>query len=280
LSKDLRFTEDLRQLAAEACDVARRLCGSCKNFHLLWPYLRIAKASGGDVDEPLFRAALNRLLSGCGQKVLIAGAADTGLLAVVARAASSGPEIVVLDRCGAPLELCRRFANRWSLPIETLQMDLMELNVGSRFAVVVVHSLLQFIPTDRRVDVLSRLRRSLRPDGRLLIVFRTSKRIEGSLLREYRETYSKSLIKSLDKMKIPLPERREDFRRRVDKYSEERRTREGAHQNRSDVEQLIEAAGFSIEELTLIEANQSTPFRQLTAKIDKQRFLMVAKPKI
>jgi hypothetical protein len=81
-------------------------------------------------------------------------------------------------------------------------------------------------------------------------------------------------------MNIPLPERREDFRRRVDEYSEERRTREGAHQNRATVEQLIEAAGFSIEELTLIEANHSTPFRQLTAKINKQRFLMVAKSKV
>lgn len=276
----MKFTEDLQQLAAEACDVARRLCSSCKNFHLLWPYLRLAKASGGDVDEPHFRNALNRLLSGRSQKVLIAGAADTGLLAVVARAASSSPGIVVLDRCETPLELCRRFAHRWSLPVETLHLDLMALDIGPIFDVVVAHSLLQFIPADHRVAVLSNLRRSLRPDGRLLIVFRTSSRIEGSLLQKYRETYSKSLIERLEEMNIPLPERREDFRRRVDDYSEERRTREGAHQNRTDVEQLIEAAGFSIEQLTSIEANISAPFRQLTAKINKQRFLMVAKPRI
>jgi SAM-dependent methyltransferase len=280
LSEDLRFTEDLRQLAAEACDIARHLCGSCENFHLLWPYLRLAKASGGDVDEQLFRTALNRMLSGSDQKVLIAGAADTGLLAVVARAASSDPGIVVLDRCATPLELCRRFSNRWLLPVKTLQMDLVALDVRATFDVVVAHSLLQFILPDRRVDVLSRLRRSLRPGGRLLIVFRTSARIEGSLLREYRETYSKNLIERMEEMNIPLPEQREDFRRRVDEYSEERRTREGAHQNRADVEQLIETAGFSIEELTSIEANLSAPFRQFNAKIDKQRFLMVAKPRI
>jgi SAM-dependent methyltransferase len=276
----LKFTEDLQQLAAEACDVARRLCGSCKNFHLLWPYLRLAKASGGDVDEPHFRNALNRLLSGRSQKVLIAGAADTGVLAVVARAASSSPGIVVLDRCETPLELCRRFAHRWSLPVKTLHLDLMALDIGPTFDVVVAHSLLQFIPADHRVAVLSNLRRSLRPDGRLLIVFRTSSRIEGNILQQYRETYSKSLIERLEEMNVPLPERREYFRRRVDDYSEERRTREGAHQNRADVEQLIEAAGFSIEQLTSIEANISAPFRQLTAKINKQRFLMVAKPRI
>jgi SAM-dependent methyltransferase len=280
LSENLRFTEDLQQLAAEASNVARRMCGSCENFHLLWPYLRLVKASGGDVDEPFFRNDLKRLLSGRGQKVLIAGAADTGVLAVVARAARSGTGIVVLDRCETPLELCRRFAGHWSLPVETLHMDLIELDVGPTFDVVIAHSLLQYIPADRRVDVLSRLRQSLRPGGRLLLVFRTSARIEGSLLQEYRETYSQSLIARVEEMNIPLPERREDFRRRVDEYSEERRTREGAHQNRTDVEQLIEAAGFLIEELTSIEANVSAPFRQFTAKINKQRFLMVARPRI
>jgi ubiquinone/menaquinone biosynthesis C-methylase UbiE len=277
LSGNLRFNEDLRQLAAEAYNVARRQCDSCINFHLLWPYLRLAKASGGDVDEPSFRTALTRLLSGRDQKVLIAGAADTGLLAVVTRAAGSSPEIIVVDRCATPLELCRHFASRWSLPVETLQADLTELELMAAVDVVVAHSLLQFIPADRRVDVLSRLRRSLRPGGRLLLVFRTSARIEGSLLREYRDSYSKNLIEKLGEMNIPPPEEHEDFRRRIDEYSEERRMREGAHQNCADVEQLIEDAGFAIEELASIEANQSAPFRQFNAKINKRRFLIVAK---
>ena len=273
------FIEDLRQLAAQASIIARRRCGSCTNFHMLWPYLRLAKASGGDVDEPFFRTALERMLSVRDQKVLIAGAADTGLLAVVARAATRS-KIIVVDRCETPLELCRKFAERWFLQVETVHSDLMNLDVGSIADLVIAHSLLQFIPADRRVDVLSRLRRSLRPGGRLLIVFRTSSRIEGNLLQEYRETYSNNLIKELEAINIPLPERREDFRRRVDDYSEERRAREGAHHTRADVEQMIRDAGFAIEELTAIEAKLSAPFRDFNAKIDKRRFLIIAKPRI
>jgi SAM-dependent methyltransferase len=273
------FNEDLRQLAADASTIAQRRCGACRNFHFLWPYLRLAKSSGGDVDEVLFRAALEHLLSGHGRTVLIAGAADTGVLAVVARAAGSGPDIIVVDRCETPLELCRRFAERWSLPVETMHMDLMALDVTAAADIVVAHSLLQFIPADRRVDVLSRLCRALRPDGRLVIVFRTSARIEGNLLREYRETYARTLIERLEDLNIPLPERHEDFRRRVEVYAEERRLREGAHQNRADVEQLIGDAGFAIEDLTAIEADLSAPFRQFNAKIDKQRFLIVARAK-
>ena len=166
------------------------------------------------------------------------------------------------------------------MSVETLHIDLALLDVRAAFDIVVAHSLLQFISAERRVDVLSRLRRSLRPDGRLLIVFRTSARIEGSLLQEYRESYSKNLIDRLDELNIPLPEGREDFRRRIEDYSEERRLREGAHKTRAEVEQLIEAAGFSIEELISIEAELSTPFRQFNAKIDKQRFMMVAIPRI
>lgn len=274
---EARFAENLRQLAADACELAVRRCGPCQNFHLLWPYLRLAGASGGDVGSPFVHAILARLLSAGNARILIAGSADSGLLAVVARAAGAETEIVVLDRCQTPLELCRRFAERWSLPIETLQLDLMELSLQSRFDIVFAHSLLQFIPADRRVDVLARMRRSLRPDGRLVIVFRTSARIEGSLLAEYRASYPKYLIEQLEAMNVELPEPREIFARRVDAYAEERRAREGAHVSRAEVEQLIEAAGFEIEDITQIEAEQSAQFRRLTAKIGKARFVAVAR---
>ena len=124
---DLRFSEDLRQLAAEAPNLASCFCGDCQNFHFLWPYLRLAGASGGDVGAAQVHASLTSLLSAGGQSILIAGAADSGLLSVVARAAGSDTEIVIIDRCRTPLELCRRFAAQWSLPVETLHRDLIEL---------------------------------------------------------------------------------------------------------------------------------------------------------
>jgi SAM-dependent methyltransferase len=279
MADELSFAEDLPRLALEASEVAPRLCRDCQNFHLLWPYLRLAGASGGgSVGEQQIQATLRRLLDGKSRRVLVAGAADTALLAVVARAASPGTNIVVLDRCETPLELCRRFARRWSLPIETLHVDLMDFSSTGRFDVVFAHSLLQFIPDDRREDVLSRLQRSLRPDGRLVLVFRTSARIEAGLLPEYREAYPKNLVERLEAMNIALPEPRDDFRRRVETYAEERRAREGAHPTRAGVESSIEAAGFEIEDMSEVQANLSAPFRHFTAKIDKRRFLAIARP--
>jgi SAM-dependent methyltransferase len=274
----VRFSEDLPLLAVEAFELAGRFCGACKNFHMLWPYLRLAGASGRDVEAPLIHSVLSDLLSRSGQNVLIAGAADTGLLALVARAGGSGAAVTVLDRCETPLGLCRRFARRWSLPIEIVHLDLMEFAKQSSFGVVFAHMLLQFIPACRHLDVLSRIRRSLRSEGRLVLAFRTSSRIEGDLAVTYRRDYPSQLIKQLEGKNIGLPEPREAFRHRVEVYAEERRAREGAHTSREEVEQLIHAAGFKIELITPFDANVSAPFSQLAAQIGKRRYLTIAAP--
>ena len=66
-----------------------------------------------------------------GKRVLIAAAADTGLLATVARAGSGlDPDITVVDRCETPLELCRRYASERSLPVQTQIADLTALDLA------------------------------------------------------------------------------------------------------------------------------------------------------
>ena len=277
MSDAARFDEDLPGLAVDAAELAPRLCHSCQNFHLLWPYLRLARATEGCSGATLIDGALNRLLAGGHRTILIAGAADTGVLAVVARAVGTNARLTVLDRCETPLELCRRFAERWSLPIETLHVDLMEFSGPPKFDVVLAHSILQFIPAARRLDVLSRLRRALRPDGHLVISFRRSAPIDDKLMPGYRDSYPKDLIERLDRAGMTLPEPRENFLRRLAAYSAERAAREGAHTSREEVERLIEAAGFVIESVTPIESGISSPFKQFAEKLSKQRFLAIAK---
>lgn len=274
--QDERFSEDLSQLAAEAWEVADRFCGSCKNLHVLWPFHRLAGSSGRD--GTFIHPVLNRLLSGDRRGVLIAGCADTGLLALTARAANADTVITVVDRCETPLELCRRFARRCAITVNTIQLDLTRLAAKSNFDVVFAHELLQHIPANRRVDVLSRMRRSMQADGRLVLVFHTSHGVEGNVVAEYRERFPQHLIAQLEAKNIALPEPHQAFRRRVQAYADEWRAREGAFGSRADVEGLISAAGFEVEEVTPMQVERSEPFRQLAAKVDKQRFLAVARP--
>jgi SAM-dependent methyltransferase len=270
-----RFTEDLPQLAADSFDLAGQLCGDCKNFHMLWPYHRLAQAAGGDIGIPRVQSALKSLLSQSGRKILIGGSADSGLLAVVARTASSGADITVLDRCETPLELCRRFASRWSLPIKTMHLDLQDLSIKSRFDVVFIHMLLQFIPSGQHLDTLVRVRRSLRPGGRMLLAFRINTHTENSPAVDSWRYYATHLIKCLKANKIPLPEPCEQLRDRLQIYVEERRERQNTYSDRAEVEALVKASGFDIENIAPIVSPMAADFVRLKSSL--YRFLTVAK---
>jgi SAM-dependent methyltransferase len=161
------YSERLSDLAAQAYQLSDRLCGACRNLHALWPYMRLLRSSTGvEHQGSNLEIALRGLIAGGLRKILIAGAADTGLLALVLRAAANNNvHICVLDICETPLELCRRVAHEWSLPIDTLKLDLRRLDVEQQFELVLVHGTLHFIAAADRHDVLNRIRRALGPGG-------------------------------------------------------------------------------------------------------------------
>jgi SAM-dependent methyltransferase len=276
-----RFIEDIPQLAADAFALSDRLCGSCRVYHSLWPYLRIGGTPGGADDrKTLIESTLAEAIAGGRRRILIAGAADTGLLALVARAAADeAVDITVLDRCRTPLELCRRSAQRWSLGIETLHLDLMDLAIEAGFDIVFAHTVLTFIAPERRLDVLARLRRSLRPDGRLIMRFRTKGQIETDDLSKYRNRVPTHLIDELHAMGTPLPEPGDHFRQRIEAYANERHDREISEQSYAEIEAMLVTAGFTITAATAVASDQSAPFSASTANVAKRLFLVVAEPR-
>src|SRR6266853_5198646 len=124
--------EDLPRLAAWSFELSKRLCRSCGQLHALWPYIRLARASTGiEAAASHLQSLLAARIAAGRRRVLIAGAADTGLPALVARAgAGHDPDIVVLDRCRTPLELCGRLGR--SLRIATVHEDLRDLDMPGR----------------------------------------------------------------------------------------------------------------------------------------------------
>src|SRR5260370_41094907 len=85
----------------------------------------------------------------------------------------------------------------------------------------------------------------MRPDGRLILRFRTNGDVGRASRRVTR--VPKHMIERLDSLRIALPEAREEFSRRLEVYAEERRDRESDDGNLADVERLIDAAGGGIE---------------------------------
>jgi SAM-dependent methyltransferase len=272
------FREDLPRLAAENFAIANRTCRSCGHMHALWPYIRLARASTGvEGASSRLDSILSELVAEGYRRVLIAGSQDTGLLALVARAAGTSTiEITVLDRCASPLESCRRLAQAWSLPIETMQRNLMNLEVQDRFDIALVHGTLHYIPPDRRVDVLVRLRQALRPAGVLVLLFNTGSRVIGELSSEGRSYYATWVIEELRRVGVPLPEEREAFAARLCFHAENREHREGAFGRPEEVIELLARSGFDVRQWFEIGVKLANPVQGFVSKLSKRRFIAIA----
>src|SRR5215831_2089657 len=121
--------EHLHQMALDAYASAARRCGECANLHALWPYLRIARiGSGVEGGGSILATAISDICATGPKDVLIAGAADTGILNLAARTSGGrAASFVVVDLCGTPLELCRKFAKRCNLRLKTRVQDVRDI---------------------------------------------------------------------------------------------------------------------------------------------------------
>jgi SAM-dependent methyltransferase len=277
-----RFEEDLPAMAAQAYVLADRHCAHCRNFHALWPYRRLARmCSAAEFGAPIIERTIRTLLSAGGRRVLIAAAADSGLLATVARAgAGLEPDITVVDRCETPLELNRQFAAQCSFPVQTQRLDLTKLDLQG-FDIIYGNEILQHFTNDQRVDVLARMKQALRPGGHLVCVFHTGGRIEGDIVSEYRSGYADWLLTELERNEIPLPDSRDMFRQCANECASGLQTREGAFEEPEAVDRMMENAGFVVKDRTQFAMQLSESYQNFFAKLGKRRFLLVSQsPKL
>ena len=213
-------------------------------------------------------------------RVLIAGAQDTGLLALVGEAsAGRDPQITVLDICETPLKLCRRLAEQWTLSIDTIQQDLFELHTAQRFDIVLVHGTLHFIAADRRLEVLRRLRGVLYPAGQLIVLFNTSRSVAAELRDKTGDDYANTVLSELKKLGVPLPDSAAVIRAQLNAHQRRREEREGAFAEPWELEVLLDKAGLRLKSCTPVDVNVAAPVEKFIATIAKRRYLAVAEIK-
>lgn len=170
-------------------------CAACHGYHLARARRRLEATSRDALDRDeisrLVRDCLGRLAPGDTVDVLLAGSADTSLLATCAAAASElgGPaaRYTVIDRCRTPLALCDAFAARHGLAVRTASIDLGAAEAGDFAAdLIVVHSLLRFLPQAAHRAAMRTLRGWLKPGGRIVFSHRLMESGRGDgYLAEY-----------------------------------------------------------------------------------------------
>jgi hypothetical protein len=277
-SSSARWTEDLPALAAEAYALAPHFCSSCLDYHALWPYRRITlkhhEAVGGH--SPV-ESAIAELIAAGSKRVMIAGAADTGVLATLARATrGKAVWLCVVDICGTPLELCRRFARHWSLPLETTRADLLKLGMVSAVDIVYANSIVQFVPPERRLDLFLRIARALSPGGHFVQTFTVGRRMTHAERHEYTEVYCQGMLDELVRRGVTIPDAYDVFRRRLIAFAREGATRQSVFEGPDSVRWLLKSAGFVTKRLEPLAVEITSPHQHYLKKLGKQRFLAVA----
>ncbi len=164
-----KWAEDIRVIGERGAVLGRELCSCDYPYHALWGLLRVAGVTGSlryeeDALAPLLAARIEN-----GTRILIAGSADTGTLCAVGRASGrKQPEVMVVDRCPAPLALIDEFAAARATGTRTLCQNLLELDVEGAFDVALINYTLSYIPPYLRVELFQRLARALVPGGSLI----------------------------------------------------------------------------------------------------------------
>jgi 2-polyprenyl-3-methyl-5-hydroxy-6-metoxy-1,4-benzoquinol methylase len=164
-----------RQLASRLCRKNPATGESCEWEHGFWQYLRIlGLAASAKRHADFYREVFEQLVDSSSRpRILISGAADYGMLAVVLaafRERGIEPEVTVVDMCETPLALNRWFAERESVEIHTHCSALLSYSSDVPFDLICTHSFLaQFSPAEQPA-LLAKWHTLLRPGGAVVTV--------------------------------------------------------------------------------------------------------------
>ncbi len=277
---------DLAQLAERQFASAHASCDGCLAYHALWPYLRLTGLVGGvEADQAYLMPLLSDVLGSTPRRVLIAGSADSGLTALVHRAAGASAAlhaITVVDRCDTPLSACRQYGIEHGLSIRTLSTDLRRLDLRESADLVVCHSILPFMDATDRHLVLCRLFDALAPGGQMVLSTRLA--APGQSTRLSRKggpgwvTEAMAVMQtSLQRQGIELPCPVDRFEALVDTYLQGHHSVPYAQQ--SELEAELGAAGFRVERWTASSKGNVFPDNGHIQPSVRQGVVAVTRPK-
>lgn len=252
-----RTAENLPSLARLAYDLAARHCGACRDYHVMWPYLRSLGLQGGGPDHRFEeQRAAYAVAAGDGESTrwLIAGSADAGQLALVQAVADLRSErrfgITIVDRCPTPLGVARHHAQACGIDIETVQDDLMTFERPGGFDVVSMHHVVDFFPEEHRAPFMRHAATWLALGGRILLAVNFGPRdsVDGrsNAMRAWREAGIRSAAASGE---LDLPEDLETFVGRLQGMRDSRSNAPRSSHERPYYEALVEEAGLVVTDV-------------------------------
>jgi hypothetical protein len=166
--------EDLPALARFAFDQADKLCSSehgCAPYHKTWSFLRLFERGGAlPAGEAFYREQLESVVVRGGKRVLLSGAADTGLMALVLKVFSDlgvAPDITLVDLCSTVIEQNRLFCADLKIDAVLFKGSIHDY-AGDPFDAIFAHSFMLFFPKNELTSLARTWRNLLKDDGIVL----------------------------------------------------------------------------------------------------------------
>lgn len=267
-------SHDLQAQAREALRLGKTYCTDCGNYHQLWSLLRAAGLTGGTaVNDAVVEPLLAELLSP-GARVLIAGAADGELLALVARAAG-GREVAVTvaDRCRTPLKLISKLEPRASVQLRTVQADLTRIQNVGEWDLILSHLMLPFLSAPDQARMLTGFQRALRPGGRLVMVVRVAEPVSDEDAHD--QAWIAAASAAIKDAGLDALLSSDELRPMLATYAAARRRRTTTFSSSGQVEELIKAAGLQVERTATSDLPTSIPVQGRATS--KQTYVFVCR---
>lgn len=258
LEDDETCGEDLFLNAERVLQLAPALCDGCRDYHVRTVLHRTARFPKGiKVDRPQIIGGLQPLLAGRrGQPttLLIAGAADTGILSTCAHAAAAlGEDVlrnirfVVADRCETPLVLCRAFAEEHRLECRTQRCDFMLQDLSNDFDIAVLHSILRFLLPENQVMLLAKLKQRLKPGGTIMVSHRVIGPDHHGEEKVKRGVADGTVLEHISQGRIRTTASLADIETLLQRSRDDRGIRPGELRSEAELKAIISAAGLAIE---------------------------------
>ncbi len=176
--------EPLKELSLFAYHWAPLLCDSadCTSYHKNWSLIRLLDGRGRQPDYPeFFIENIKIYASQPSSKILISGAADTGVLSVVHDAIVQmgvTPQITLIDKCKTTIQQNKLYAEYLNLKVDFIAGDVL-LEKLSSYDLILAHSFLNFF-NDQSLEILFKQWNSFLKVGGVLLLNNKSVEINSA----------------------------------------------------------------------------------------------------
>lgn len=255
------FGEDLQGNLQRVVKLAPGHCSGCADYHIRNVAHRVTGEKFGiDLDRRELVAAVRDIVGGGLSRqerinIVIAGSADTGVLATVAHAvALHGDEALrrcrftVLDLCPTPLLLCKHFSQEHGLDFACETVDLTA--PGKKFPadIIVMHSVFRFIDSGLQPAVLAELGAWLNPGGSMVFSNRvkSTRSEESAADLANREARNRRFAAMSARGEIDVAADPQAITASLDRSKGDHENRAGEFRSAADVRRLLDASPLNV----------------------------------